>query len=40
MTKDLKILDGSGLEISYLSGKVRGYLGNETIIIGDIIVKS
>jgi cathepsin D len=39
MTSDLVVIDGSGLEISYLSGKVEGYLGNETVLIGDIVVK-
>lgn len=39
MTSDLVVIDGSGLEISYLSGKVEGYLGNETVVVGDIVVK-
>ncbi len=39
MTSDLVVIDGSGLEISYLSGKVEGYLGNETVVVGDMVVK-
>ena len=37
-TDDLMPFDGAALEISYLSGKVEGYMGNETVVLGDIIV--
>lgn len=38
-SEDIEMLDGVGLEISYLSGKVSGWMGNETVVMGEMRVQ-